>query len=220
MEGLLLVRKSDDWNEADSSTLYERKKDGLLSSGGNTCFGSDLKKPIEMVAYDAYTMTQTSIARVGHITRNVSLGQILVTRESTGKGNSVTPLGLAADLEGPVYAAQSPECSIDHQDNMKVGWYNGDSAFLVISADFKNRTQQNVFTKQGGRRWEAKLTALLATLPENSSQPTYPRNKRKMWKTTCFRFAMIPQDTNFDIFSFLYTKLLCQIRSQNLSTLW
>lgn len=103
-----------------------------------------------MVAYDAYTMTQTSFARVGHITRNVSLGQILVTRESTGKGDSVTPLGLAADPEGPVYAAQSPECSIDHQDNMKVGWYDGDSAFLVISADFKNRTQQNVFTKQGG----------------------------------------------------------------------
>ena len=158
-------------NEADSRGEYllHNEKEGMLyfsgiAYGGNTCFryqGQNLKKQIEMVGYDAYTQAYnmrsegiTFIGRIEPKTGNVSLGQIILSREDDGKGNSATPTGIAVGEGGNVYVAQRASCCIDHRNNLtvngvKVGAYGGDAAFLAVGPDFKSRVHWNVFTKQG-----------------------------------------------------------------------
>lgn len=72
-------------------------------------------------------------------------GQSLLTRLSSGKGNSIVVKGITADATGRVYLAGEAACCIKERDNQRVAgvtvgsYESGEAFFMVVTADFKER---------------------------------------------------------------------------------
>lgn len=93
-------------------------------------------------------------------TGQLELAQSLLTRLSSGKGNSISILALTADAAGNVFIAGNTSCCIANRNSLtfagqSVGNYeSGEAYFLVLSSDFRQRLTWTAFaapnTSAGG----------------------------------------------------------------------
>ncbi len=142
-------------------------RDGKLyftgrSDGGNNVFERnplDINQAATIIKPDFYTNPYNNSAaltwygRYSPANGALERGQFLVARLSSGKGNTLVPLSIAADLDGTVYLAGESYCCIDQRDSrtvagVAVGPYAGGEGFIaVISADL---TQRYIWTPLAG----------------------------------------------------------------------
>jgi len=94
-------------------------------------------------------------ARFDPATGKVLLAQWMLTRLSSGSGNSIGINAIAADVEGNVYLAGSTAASIKNRNELifagvPVGDYEGSEPyFAAINRDFKERRVWTVFAAPG-----------------------------------------------------------------------
>ncbi|GAB4212266.1 MAG: hypothetical protein OHK0022_47850 [Roseiflexaceae bacterium] len=75
----------------------------------------------------------------------LELGSSLLTRLSSGRGNSIAPNAITADEQGRVYMAGGTACCLPNRDRLTVGGaavgsYASDEAYIVMfTPDFKTR---------------------------------------------------------------------------------
>lgn len=131
------------------------------SDGGNTmyyCQPDSASTKIDVVSGDPYTSSYnmgaegiTFVARMNPSDGKVSLGQVQLARLSSGKGNSLQTIALAADDAGNLYLAQKSSCCIENRDNLTVAgqpiapYGGGDAALMVLSQDLTRRLHWTVF---------------------------------------------------------------------------
>jgi hypothetical protein len=135
------------------------------SAGGNTIFRHqprNLAVAAPNIAYDAYTNAYnttsnhiTYFARLAPATGDVLAGQILLTRLSTSKGNTIEPRAIAADEMGSVYLGGFAAFAIANRDSLSINGlpianYTGGDAWLMIATpDLKSRKLWTSFTNGG-----------------------------------------------------------------------
>lgn len=133
-------------------------RDGYLyfageSAGGNFIYSRDPQDFAEPAAnvkrgpyHDAYNTASNHITyytRLEPATGAQLLGQVLLARLGSGKGNTIRPLALAADEAGRVYVGGIAACCIAARDALSLNGrtlppYAGDDAWvLVTSPDFR-----------------------------------------------------------------------------------
>lgn len=83
------------------------------------------------------------------------LGQSLLTRLSSGRGNSISILDMAADVDGRLYVVGQAWASMAERDSRQVagvtvgGYSGGESYLLVVAPDFRTRLVWTPFTAPG-----------------------------------------------------------------------
>jgi hypothetical protein len=125
----------------------------------------------------------------------LELAQSVLTRLSSGRGNSISGQAIMADADGTVYIGGMAFASIANRDTITIngqptgGYSSGDGAadayVLVVSPDFRQRQHWVVFAAPGGgrgcvsgisvRNGQAALAATLrggAFITQNALQPT------------------------------------------------
>ncbi|MBD3393154.1 MAG: hypothetical protein GF418_13610 [Chitinivibrionales bacterium] len=130
------------------------------SAGGNSIFrynGEDLATAT-LIHYDAFTHAYntssnhiTYYARMDPSTGTVKMGQLVLPRLSSGKGNTIRPTALGADEDGNVYVAGTTTFHIDSTGLPTID--GGDVAhaggFVLISrSDFMARLLWTTFEKE------------------------------------------------------------------------
>ena len=139
----------------DDGELY-----AAYSINGGTGFSIFSRDPLnfaqssgpDTVQTDRYTrptnvgsVKMTYYGRYDLATGDLKKGQSLLTRLSSGRGNSVKPTDITADQQGNVYLVGQANASLANRDNQtiegkKVSGYSGSEGFLaVMSPDLKNR---------------------------------------------------------------------------------
>ncbi|MEM1254786.1 MAG: calcium-binding protein [Cyanobacteria bacterium P01_H01_bin.21] len=139
----------------DDGELY-----AAYSINGGTGFSIFSRDPLnfaqssgpDTVQTDSYTratnvgsVKMTYYGRYDLATGDLKKGQSLLTRLSSGRGNSVKPTDITADQQGNVYLVGQANASLANRDNQtiegkKVSGYSGSEGFLaVMSPDLKNR---------------------------------------------------------------------------------
>lgn len=93
-------------------------------------------------------------------------GQSLLTRLSSGRGNSISVLGITADARGTLYMVGQTSARIEDRDERQVGGvtvgdYSGSEAFfLAVSADMQQRAIWTTFAAPGGSAGGTPATAV------------------------------------------------------------
>ncbi|MEM8533209.1 MAG: hypothetical protein AAGF95_20380, partial [Chloroflexota bacterium] len=155
------------------------------SAGGNTIYGRDPKNIDEnlgdrQVKTDNYTNPFNT--KSNHITwygrynpanGDLEQGQIILTRLSSGGGNTIRPRGIDADVNGTVYVSGVAACCIADRDNQQLGgqaiggYTGGESFLLVVSPDLEERLYWTPFPGGGDASVAVRNgTAALATTSE------------------------------------------------------
>ncbi|XP_071080771.1 uncharacterized protein [Haliotis cracherodii] len=176
----------DTQNMADSRIqhIYYNDNDKKVyfagyTDGGNTIFRYDTEEiqnnhgslhgltimpSHQKPAYDKYVNPYnmhgaTSVSVGGRIDSDrgkVEEVQFYVARLSSGAGNSVKSLEIAAGVNSVMFMAQTSVASIDHRNdikinNMTVGSYGGSDAVLLgVPSDFSIRLAWHTFAKTSG----------------------------------------------------------------------
>ncbi|HEU4324716.1 MAG TPA: hypothetical protein VFS21_16345 [Roseiflexaceae bacterium] len=104
------------------------------------------------VVSDAYnnatntgSVKMTWFGRYSPTTGALEQGSSLLTRLSSGRGNSIAPTGITADEQGRVYLAGGTACCLPNRDRLTVGGvavgaYASDEAYLVmLTPDLRTR---------------------------------------------------------------------------------
>ncbi|NOK61882.1 MAG: hypothetical protein GFH27_549289n423 [Chloroflexi bacterium AL-W] len=137
------------------------------SAGGNTIFTRDPDSINEKVGdrqvkTDNYTNPFNT--RSNHITwygrynpanGELEQGQIVLTRLSSGAGNTIRPRGIDADANGTVYVSGVSACCIADRDNQQLGgqaigsYSGGESFLLVVSPNLAERLYWTPFPGGG-----------------------------------------------------------------------
>jgi hypothetical protein len=84
------------------------------------------------------------------------LGQSLLNRLSSGRGNSISPRAIMADEQGRVFLAGDMACCIANREQLQVagqsvgGYDSGEAFFLAVQPDFQERIVWTPFTQEGG----------------------------------------------------------------------
>ncbi|MEM8994419.1 MAG: hypothetical protein AAGF23_06455 [Acidobacteriota bacterium] len=150
-------------------------EDGFLYFAGRTDGGThtfrydplivDRRLPSdELISFDSYNDTAgisgssaiTVFGRFEPATGDVLKIQLLLSRLSSGNGNTVVPASITADGDGRVYVGGQAFASIQNRSDQKlqgqsVGPYQGGEAYLlVVDPDFLEREVWTVFTDAGG----------------------------------------------------------------------
>ena len=149
-------------------------RDGLVyfageSAGGNTIFryqSRDLAANAPNQSTDAFDSAYntasnhiTYVARLDTADGRVLAGKLLLSRLSTGKGNTIRPRAIAADETGRVYVAGVSACCIAqrdalyHNDRAVAGYAGGDPFVLALAPDLRSR--QLWFSAADGGKGEA-----------------------------------------------------------------
>ncbi|NEZ58810.1 calcium-binding protein [Adonisia turfae] len=139
----------------DDGELY-----AAYSINGGTGFSIFSRDPLnfsqssgpDTVQTDRYTQAtnvgsvkMTYYGRYDLATGDLKKGQSLLTRLSSGRGNSVKPTDITADQQGNVYLVGQANASLANRDNQtiegqRVPGYSGSEGFLaVMSPDLKTR---------------------------------------------------------------------------------
>ena len=139
----------------DDGELY-----AAYSINGGTGFSIFSRDPLnfaqssgpDTVQTDSYTratnvgsVKMTYYGRYDLATGDLKKGQSLLTRLSSGRGNSVKPTDITADQQGNVYLVGQANATLANRDNQtiegqRVSGYSGSEGFLaVMSPDLKNR---------------------------------------------------------------------------------
>jgi hypothetical protein len=177
--------KAWDWTHAEaaatSSSCADTRglrvavgRDGGLyfageSAGGNTIYRYQSKALAETapnVATDAFNSAYntasnhiTYIARLDPADGRVQKGQLILSRLSDGKGNTIRPRAITADEQGRVYVAGVSACCTENRSALRLNgtaltaYSGGDPFVLVLSADL--RTRHLWFSAANGGKGEA-----------------------------------------------------------------
>ena len=177
--------KAWDWTHAEaaatSSSCADSRglriaigRDGGLyfageSAGGNTIYRYQSKSLTENapnVATDAYNSAYntasnhiTYIAKLDPADGRVQTGQLILSRLSSGKGNTIRPRAITADEQGRVYVAGVSACCTQNRSGLifnnatMVDYAGGDPFVLVLSTDL--RTRHLWFSAANGGNGEA-----------------------------------------------------------------
>jgi hypothetical protein len=173
------------------------------SAGGNTIYryqSLNLSTNAPNVSTDAFNSAYntasnhiTYIAKLDPATGQVQTGQLLLSRLSNTKGNTIRPTAITADEQGRVYVAGVSACCIQNRDALNLNgtalspYAGGDPFVLVLSSDL--RTRHLWFSAANGGKGEALgiatsrgLTALGSRADgapmtlDRAVQPTWPTN--------------------------------------------
>jgi hypothetical protein len=139
------------------------------SAGGNTIFrfqSRDLAAAAPNVATDAFNTGYntasnhiTYIARLDPADGRVLSGQLILSRLSDGKGNTIRPRAIDADEQGRVYVAGVSACCTQNRSALTfnsttlAAYAGGDPFVLVLSPDL--RTRLLWFSAANGGKGEA-----------------------------------------------------------------
>ncbi|MFC4149986.1 hypothetical protein ACFO0M_27350 [Micromonospora mangrovi] len=145
-------------------------RDGRLylageTAGGNTVFSTDGRSAgskAPNVGYDKYTQAfntgsahLTYVARLDPASGALQAGQLLVTRLTSGRGNTIKPRALAADAQGRIYVGGSAAAQIADRDNLTMNgrrlkdYAGGDAWLLVTAPDLRRRLLWTTWTDGG-----------------------------------------------------------------------
>jgi hypothetical protein len=150
-------------------------RDGLLyfaaTINGGTGFSIFARDPLDLnqsagdrtVKTDNYnnptnvgSISMTWYGRYNPANGALILGQSLLTRLSSGKGNSIAPEAIMADEQGRVFVAGRMFCCIANRDALQIagqpvgGYQSGEPFFLAVQPDFGQRIVWTPFTQAGG----------------------------------------------------------------------
>lgn len=125
------------------------------SAGGNTIYrfqSLDLAANAPNVSTDAFNSAYntasnhiTYIAKLDPATGAVQKGQLLLSRLSSTKGNTIRPTAITADEQGRVYVAGVSACCLQNRDALVFNgatlspYAGGDPFVLVLSSDLRTR---------------------------------------------------------------------------------
>nr|KAG5686129.1 hypothetical protein BaRGS_025684 [Batillaria attramentaria] len=135
-----------------------------ISANHDSLHGLDLMGEDQKPGYDRYTQTwgfhgAHSISFLGRYNPRdgaIEKGQFLVTRLSSGNGNSVSTQAVTGGKDGMLVAAQSAVASLENRDAQTVngqdtaGYGGSDATLFVSSPDFQKRLVWNQFQKTTG----------------------------------------------------------------------
>jgi len=174
--------KSYDWNKVQAGDLslcadtrgyrVAIGRDGKLyfageSAGGNTIYSRDPKNISTALGQDRLPKTDmynnpyntssnhiTFYARLNPVDGSLEKGQFLLSRLSSGKGNTILPRSIMADTNGRLYVAGiSACCSENRKDQQLAGIpikpYEGDAFLLIVRPDFGARVHWTPFPGGG-----------------------------------------------------------------------
>lgn len=120
--------------------------------------GSD--RNVQTDSYNTATNTgsikMTWFGRYNPATGDLERGSSLLTRLSSGRGNSITPRAIAADESGNVLLAGDTACCLPSREarqigGVAVGPYSGGEAYLaVLRSDFRERLVWTPFAGSSG----------------------------------------------------------------------
>jgi hypothetical protein len=126
-----------------------------MSSGGNTIFNKNpknLKVDAPNVKFDAFNNPYntssnwiTYFSRLNPLDGAIEKGQFVLTRLSSGKGNTIYPSAITADEQGNVYVAGTSAYQIANRDNLSIngqklaGYAGGDPWVLAVPNTFSKR---------------------------------------------------------------------------------
>ncbi len=111
---------------------------------------------VKMTWYGRYNPTDGTLVR----------GQSLLTRLSSGRGNSISVLGITADARGTLYMVGQTSARIEERDARQVGGvtvgnYSGSEAFfLAVRADMQQRYIWTTFAAPGASAGGTPATAV------------------------------------------------------------
>ncbi len=183
---------SYDWNAAPglgADTRGERVaigRDGLLYMAGSINGGTgasvfsrdpknfDLKLSTDrLIATDTYNRpTNVGSVKMSWYGRfnpqdgALIVSQSLLTRLSSGRGNSISILGITADQYGNIYISGSTSASIENRNTRQVAgitvgdYSGGEPYFLVVSSDLRQRHIWSPFTAPGTSAGNSPATAV------------------------------------------------------------
>jgi hypothetical protein len=139
------------------------------SAGGNTIYryqSTLLSENAPNVSTDAFNSAYNTasnhisyLAKLDPATGRVQSGQLLLSRLSDGKGNTIRPRAIAADEQGRVYVAGVSACCIQNRSALSfngatsAAYAGGDPFVLVLSPDL--RTRLLWFSSANGGKGEA-----------------------------------------------------------------
>ncbi len=138
-------------NGGTGASIFARHPDDIARNASDRTVQTDnYNRPtqvgsISMTWYGRYNPTSGAL----------ELGQSLLTRLSSGNGNSITVNGLMADETGRLFLAGSSACCGDQRNDRQVagqlvGSYEGSEAFfLVVSSTFQQRIVWTPFARGG-----------------------------------------------------------------------
>ena len=135
------------------------------TAGGNSIFRfqpGQLDANAPNVATDQYNTAFntasnhiTYFARLDPLNGRIDAGSFLLSRLSSGRGNTIRPRAIAADASGRLYVAGVSAASIQNRASLRLNgqtladYAGGDAYFLVVSADLRTRLQWNVLSDGG-----------------------------------------------------------------------
>lgn len=161
------------------------------SAGGNTIYSRDPKNIDQKLGDRQVTTDEYNTpfnTRSNHITwygrynpsnGDLEQGQIILTRLSSGGGNTIRPRGIDADANGTVYVSGVAACCIADRDSQQLGgqaiggYTGGESYLLVVSPNLRERLYWTPFPGGGGASVAVRNgTAALATTSEKDELVT------------------------------------------------
>lgn len=131
---------------AGGNTIY-RYSPKVLSTNANNIATDQFNNPFNTASNHI-----TYYARLSPSTGDIDRGQFNLTRLSSGKGNTIKPLGITADASGRVLVVGQANASIVNRNDQTIngtpiGAYSGlDNFVLQTSQDFGTREMMTTFT--------------------------------------------------------------------------
>jgi hypothetical protein len=101
------------------------------------------------------SVKMTWYGRYNPVDGSLETGQSVLTRLSSGRGNSISVNEITADASGRMFLSGGTSCCIQNRDERQVGgvtvggYSGGEAFFLAVSADFQQRLIWTPFTAPG-----------------------------------------------------------------------
>ena len=138
-------------NGGTGASIFARHPDDIARNASDRTVQNDnYNRPTQVGS-----VSMTWYGRYNPTSGALELGQSLLTRLSSGNGNSITVNGLMADETGRLFLAGSSACCGDQRNDRQVagqlvGSYEGSEAFfLVVSSTFQQRIVWTPFARGG-----------------------------------------------------------------------
>jgi hypothetical protein len=139
-------------NGGTGASIFSRDPLDLSQSAGDRTVKTDNYNNPTNVG----SISMTWYGRYNPADGSLLLGQSLLTRLSSGRGNSIAPRAIMADEQGRVFVAGQMFCCIANRDALQIagqpvgGYQSGEPFFLAVQPDFEQRIVWTPFTAAGG----------------------------------------------------------------------
>ncbi len=138
-------------NGGTGASIFSRDpKDINQTVGDKTVTTDEYNNP-----FNIGSVKMTWYGRYSPASGDLILGQSLLTRLSSGKGNSIVAKALDADENGRLYVAGNKSADLENREQRQingnpVGNYEGSEGFLlIVSPDFQQRIVWTPFARSG-----------------------------------------------------------------------